>query len=293
MKAYEKYLTKFEAYLQALLPSEGKPQKVLYDAMNYSLLSGGKRIRPLLVILFCKLCGGDVEQALPFAAAVEMVHTYSLIHDDLPCMDNDDLRRGRPTSHKMFGEANAVLAGDGLLTQAFSTILSNEALECAGLKYAVLAAKTLAEYAGPEGMVGGQTLDILFEEFDDITEDELVAIDSRKTGDLIVAACVIGCLAAGGTSDKIDIAKEYARNIGLAFQIKDDMLDAVSTDEELGKNAGSDETKGKTTFFTLYGEEGCQKLIEALTDNAKRSIELAGDAEELVRFADMLAERKN
>lgn len=293
MKRYDKYLTTFEAYLQNLLPSEGKPQKVLYDAMNYSLLAGGKRIRSLLVILFCKLCGGNVEQALPFAAAVEMVHTYSLIHDDLPCMDNDDLRRGRPTNHKVFGEANAVLAGDGLLTQAFSTILSNDALELAGIKYAVLAAKTLAEYAGPEGMVGGQALDILFEEFDDVTEDEIMAIDSRKTSDLIVAACVIGCLAAGGSSDKIDIAKEYARNIGLAFQIKDDMLDAISTDEDLGKNAGSDEKKGKTTFYTLYGEEGCQKLIDALTTNAKRSIELTDNAQELIAFADMLADRKN
>lgn len=271
----------------------------LEEAMRYSLMAGGKRIRPILTIKFCEAGGGKLEDALDFGCAVEMLHTYSLIHDDLPCMDNDDLRRGRPTNHKVFGECNAVLAGDALQASAFRVLLH------AGRRFPMdrqsstaLAAETLAEAAGELGMCGGQ--------FDDTKDDgkvhtaeELTAINDKKTGALLRAACLIGLFAATGfrhvDRTYFDAAGEYATNLGLAFQIQDDILDAVSTTEELGKPVGSDAANEKSTYVTIYGVEKCEKLVEEYTEKAKnalKSVEWAGSIDFLLELADSLAKRK-
>ena len=259
------YVAQVEDYLQQCLVYPNEPQQRLFEAMRYSLLAGGKRLRPMLVLEFCRLCGGDVQKALPFAAAVEMIHTYSLIHDDLPCMDDDDFRRGNPTNHKVFGEAIAVLAGDGLLTSAFSQISS------ANLDWEIKghAVEVLARCAGEIGMVGGQVLDIMSEERQ-CTEDEVLAIQSRKTGALIRAACVLGVLAGGGTEQQLHSAEVFADNLGLAFQIRDDMLDVIGTAESMGKSVGSDAEKN--TFVQLYGIEKCEALVAQYTNTAVRAL---------------------
>ena len=240
------------------------PQAGLVEAMRYSLMAGGKRIRPMLVLEFCRVSGGDINAALPVACAIEMLHTYSLIHDDLPCMDNDDLRRGRPTNHKVYGECVATLAGDALQAAAFETILNSDLpaehrAACAGL---------LASASGYEGMCGGQYLDMLGEGRI-LNEQELTDINSRKTGALLTAACQMGVAAAGGTELQLAAAGHYGAAIGAAFQIRDDMLDVLSTAEELGKPIGSDEQEHKNTYMALKGEEGCHRAIEELTGNAK------------------------
>jgi len=222
-KDYKTYIEEFLAGYFGRFQDE--PQKILYDAMSYSLLAGGKRLRPILAFDFCRMCGGDWKKAAPFAAAVEMIHTYSLIHDDLPSMDNDDFRRGRPTNHKVYGEAMAILAGDALLTDAFALAASAELDDHRGLGFAV---SVLSECAGSLGMVGGQVLDILAESRE-LTEDEVIAIQSRKTGALINAACVLGVIAAGGTEKQLEAASRFAACLGLAFQIRDDMLDVIGT----------------------------------------------------------------
>lgn len=237
----------------------------IYEAMEYSLLAGGKRIRPVLVLETCRMCGGDTEAALPFACAVEMVHTYSLIHDDLPCMDDDDLRRGRPTNHKVFGEATAVLAGDGLLTAAFEMMT-----ECCGslpAQRVLEAVDCLSHAAGAAGMIGGQMLD-MEGETRSLELRELELLQSLKTGALISAAAEIGCILAGGSKEQRLAVCKYAQCIGRAFQVRDDMLDVTSTAEILGKPIGSDEENGKNTFVTALGLERCEALVEELTQHA-------------------------
>ena len=223
-----------------------EPQAKLFEAMSYSLFAGGKRLRPILCFEFCRLCGADWRKAAPLAAAVEMIHTYSLIHDDLPCMDNDDYRRGRLTNHKVFGEAMAVLAGDALLTDAFA-MASTAELQGRAMGDAI---GVLSECAGSLGMVGGQVLDILSEQRE-CTETEILAIQSRKTGALIRAACALGAIAGGATEAQFDAACCFAAALGLAFQIRDDMLDVIGTREEMGKTVGADETI--STVVRLYG----------------------------------------
>ena len=263
------------------------PQAGLVEAMRYSLMAGGKRIRPMLVLEFCRVSGGDINAALPVACAIEMLHTYSLIHDDLPCMDNDDLRRGRPTNHKVYGECVATLAGDALQAAAFETILNSDLpaerrAACAGL---------LASASGYEGMCGGQYLDMLGEGRI-LDEQELTDINSRKTGALLTAACQMGVAAAGGTELQLAAAGHYGAAIGAAFQIRDDMLDVLSTAEELGKPIGSDEQEHKNTYMALKGEEGCRRAIEELTGNAKMVLADAfDDTDFLCRLADALATR--
>lgn len=256
----EHYLQHIEAYLNSCF-REDLPQKTLFEAMRYSLLAGGKRLRPMFVYDFCRMCGGDWKTASPFAAAVEMIHTYSLIHDDLPCMDNDDYRRGRLTNHKVYGEAIAVLAGDGLLTAAFSYL--------AKAPYApqtrINAVEVLSDCAGELGMVGGQVLDMQSEERL-CTEQEVLDIQSRKTGALIRAACMLGVLAGGGTDDQLQAASAFAEHLGLAFQIRDDMLDVIGNAQELGKAVGVDATKN--TFVQLYGLERCDVLVHQHTTQA-------------------------
>ena len=237
----------------------------LYDAMEYSLMAGGKRIRPALTLETCRMCGGDAERALPFACAVEMVHTYSLIHDDLPCMDDDDLRRGKPTNHKVFGEATAVLAGDALLTAAFEMMSEHRAGLDAGR--VLEAVDCLSHAAGAAGMVGGQIVDMEGEERP-LTLEELEQMQSLKTGALICAAAEMGCILAGGSAQQRAAVREYAQCVGRAFQVRDDMLDVTSTAQVLGKPIGSDQENGKTTFVTALGLERCGALVEELTQRA-------------------------
>ena len=265
------------------------PQARLAEAMRYSLLAGGKRIRPILVLEFCRIAGGDVEAALPVACAIEMLHTYSLIHDDLPCMDNDDLRRGRPTNHVVYGECTAVLAGDTLQAEAFGTILRCDLP--ADRKAAC--AEILASAVGLDGMCGGQYLDMSWEGRK-LSEQELTEINSRKTGALLVAACQMGVAAAGGSRLMLDTAGHFGAALGMAFQIRDDMLDVLSTAEELGKPIGSDSQENKNTYMVLMGEEGCRQTVARLTEFAKNVLgEAFEDTAFLRAMADSLADRKN
>ncbi len=271
----------------------------LEKAMKYSLMAGGKRIRPILTIKFCQAAGGKPEDGLVFGCGVEMLHTYSLIHDDLPCMDNDDLRRGKPTCHKVFGECVATLAGDALQASAFATILGEADNLAPNKKVAALyAAKTLAECVNEMGMCKGQYLDTVANGTTH-TVNELVEINMNKTCALLRAACVIGVYAAMGHVDVdescIAAAEEYADNLGLAFQIRDDILDALSTTEELGKPVGSDENNEKCTFMTLLGKDECERLVIDYTDKAKKSLlngKWARNTEFLSGLADFLALRK-
>ena len=268
--------------------SEPCPQKELLDAMRYSLLAGGKRIRPLLLLKFCEISGGDRIAALPAACGIEMLHTYSLIHDDLPCMDNDDLRRGKPTCHKVFGETNAVLAGDALQSAAYFSVLS---APVAPERTAAMA-KTLAYAAAEQGMCGGQYLDTSKEGLP-VTEEELYEIHRLKTGALLRAACVMGVQCSGGTPEQVSAAEAFAMNLGLAFQIRDDVLDTISTEAELGKPVGSDAAEKKTTFVSLLGIEECGRLVHLHTERAKKAI--AGhfaDTDFLCWLADLLADRR-
>lgn len=281
------YRAAIEEFLQGKF-CEDLPQKRLFDAMRYSLLAGGKRIRPVLTLEFCRICGGDWRSALPFACALEMIHTYSLIHDDLPCMDNDDYRRGRLTNHKVFGEALAVLAGDGLLTAAFETAASAATDPAVTVK----AIRILAEQAGELGMVGGQVLDMDAEE-QELTEQGIYDIQCRKTGALIQAACQIGVVAAGGTQQQLDAAKTYAQNLGLAFQIRDDMLDVIGDEATFGKPIGSDKAEKKTTFVDLLGLAACEREVVRLTDEAISALGLFGGEADFLAALSRSMETRN
>ncbi|WP_295755086.1 polyprenyl synthetase family protein [uncultured Oscillibacter sp.] len=272
----------------------------LEEAMRYSLLAGGKRIRPILTMKFCEAAGGTLEEALDFGCGVEMLHTYSLIHDDLPCMDNDDLRRGMPTNHKKFGECVAILAGDALQAAAFQTVLSVKGKWRHGGKAAVvMAAKILAEAAGETGMCGGQYWDTAGDGQPRTAED-LTDINNKKTGALLRAACMMGICASMGRREVdescMDAAWHYATNLGLAFQIRDDILDAISTAEELGKPVGSDAANQKATYVNLLGVEACEALVLDYTVRAKEALDAGrwlGDTAFLRELADSLAVRKN
>ena len=240
----------------------------LQEAMEYSLLAGGKRIRPILTLETCRLCGGEPEAALPFACAVEMIHTYSLIHDDLPAMDNDDLRRGRPTNHVVYGEAAAILAGDALLTAAFEQLTEANLPD----EQIVEAVRCLSRAAGSAGMVGGQALDMAGEGHA-LDREELELLQSLKTGALISAAAELGCIAAGGGTEQRARVRAYAQALGRAFQVRDDMLDVISSQSELGKPVGSDRVNEKSTYVTALGLEGCAALVEELTRRAARAVD--------------------
>ena len=282
---YRAYIEKFLTDWYARFHDE--PQKQLFEAMEYSLLAGGKRLRPIFAFDFCRMCGKPWEEAAPFAAAIEMIHTYSLIHDDLPCMDNDDFRRGRPTNHKVFGEGLAVLAGDALLTDAFA-VASTASLPNPG--DLSLAIGVLSESAGSLGMVGGQVLDVL-SEHRECTEEEVLAIQSRKTGCLISAACVLGAIAGGANEEQLQGAAQFAAALGLAFQIRDDMLDVIGTQEEMGKGVGTDENKN--TFVRIYGIEKCEELVNRYTDIAISALDVFPDNAYMVRLAKQLTDRRN
>jgi len=283
-REYREYI---ESFLKLFYQEfHDEPQKPLFESMEYSLLAGGKRLRPIFAFDFCRMCGGDWQAAAPFAAAVEMIHTYSLIHDDLPAMDNDDFRRGRPTNHKVYGEAMAILAGDALLSDAFlvaTTAQLPNPLEMAD------AIGILAQCAGSLGMVGGQVLDIMSEERE-LSEQEVIDIQTRKTGALINAACVLGAIAGGGTEEQIAAAGRFAGALGLAFQIRDDMLDVIGTQEEMGKGVGTDETKN--TFVRLYGLEKCEELVQKWTDVAIEMLSAYEDNSFMIELAKSLTSRR-
>ena len=289
MYPFKEQLQEYQSYIENYLDSacfryESEPQKTLFEAMRYSLLAGGKRLRPVLVFDFCRMCGGDWKAAVPFAAAIEMIHTYSLIHDDLPCMDNDAYRRGKLTNHMVYGEAIAVLAGDGLLTAAFHTLSAARF----PAETRIRAVEVLSACAGECGMVGGQVLDMQAEERI-CTEQEVLDIQLRKTGCLIRAACVMGVLAGGGTQAQITAAEEFADHLGLAFQIRDDMLDVIGTQEDLGKAVGVDTQKN--TFVHLYGLEACDRLVKEHTQKAITALSAFQNTDFIISLSQSLTGR--
>jgi geranylgeranyl diphosphate synthase type II len=280
-----------EALLEYIQPQKDSGQGTIYEAARYSAMAGGKRLRPALVLEFCRLCGGDLRSALPFACALEMIHTYSLIHDDLPCMDNDDLRRGKPTNHKVYGEAMAVLAGDGLLNLAFEIASDPMLLATIEPQTQLHAIRTLSRASGMEGMIGGQVLDMEAEKHP-ISLEELQTLQSLKTGALIGAAASLGCIIGGADQEKTNAALEYARCIGLAFQIQDDILDIEGDEAILGKPIGSDESNQKSTYPSLMGLSACKQKVHDLSQQAVDALERTfADTGILVPLAWSLAER--
>lgn len=281
-------------YIESLLnnytPKEEGYQKTIMEAMNYSLKAGGKRLRPILTLESCRIVGGNEEDAIPFAIAIEMIHTYSLIHDDLPALDNDDLRRGKPTNHKVFGEGMATLAGDALLNYAFEVMLSSAIDKEDANKY-LKAINEVAKHAGIYGMIGGQVVDVESEN-KVIDKDKLDFIHLNKT-----AAMIIGCMRAGaivGGADKEALEKitTYAKNIGLSFQIVDDILDIVGEEEKLGKPIGSDLENHKSTYPSLLGLEESRRIANELIDEAKNAIkDLSSEVEFLNQLADYIINR--
>jgi geranylgeranyl diphosphate synthase, type II len=283
-KAHSPTVTDLDRYLSAraeiveralalsVAESDG-PAGRLFEAMRYSLLAGGKRLRPVLVLAACEAVGGSVDAAMGFACAIEMIHTYSLIHDDLPCMDDDDLRRGRPTNHKVYGEAIATLAGDGLLTDAFAVVarsaLSPNARVSPSIMLEVIA--ELAEAAGSVGMVGGQVIDLLGEG-SAIELRELEHLHSKKTGELFVAAVCGGARIGGADETQLDALRTYAKALGLAFQVVDDLLDVEESAEQLGKRTQKDEARGKATYPSLLGVARSREMASDLAAKARDAL---------------------
>ena len=264
---------RIEKALEEYLPNEDCLQGDLMRAMRYAVMNGGKRIRPVLTLEFCRVCGQDSELALPFACGVEMVHTYSLIHDDLPCMDDDDLRRGKPACHIAFGEDIALLAGDALLSLAFETVLKTDPKSICPTDI-LRAARELAEASGACGMVGGQVID-LQQEGKPTSYEVLQEMHLGKTGRMIMAAAKMGCYAAGADADTVQAAQNYAADIGRVFQIVDDILDVTSDEQTLGKPIGSDAQNQKTTYYTLLGKEESMRLAQELTHRAMETVQTA------------------
>lgn len=281
------YASMTDSYLEQVFAEAEPSVKQTADAMRYSSMIGGKRIRPVLTLEFCRICGGDPETALPFAAALEMIHTSSLIHDDLPCMDNDDFRRGKPSCHKQFGENYALLAGDALMAEAFLTA-SRAALVPERVSACL---RSLAYRTGIHGMLGGQTLDEENETLPAMTAERLFETDLLKTGALIQCGCEMGCLAAGASAEQAAAAAEFGKALGLAFQITDDILDVTGNPELLGKATGSDAAAGKATYVTLLGLEGAQEQAAAYTQQALSALDAFEDTGFLREFTSMLLER--
>jgi len=280
-----------ERALARVVPESSGPDRRLFEAMRYSLLGGGKRLRPILALAACEAVGGAPQRAMGFACAVEMIHNYSLIHDDLPCMDNDDLRHGRPTSHKVFGEAMATLSGDGLLTDAFK-VLAASASDGVPSAVVLQAVADLAEAAGSSGMVGGQVID-LESEGRTLSLDELKVLHAKKTGALFHASIVGGARLGGATDSQLSSLSDYARALGLAFQVIDDLLDVEATTEQMGKRTGKDEAAGKATFPALLGVDRSREFARELERRAHQA--LAGfdsGADPLRAIATFVVERK-
>ncbi len=278
-----------EEKLKEVLTLKGAEYDILLEAMNYSASAGGKRIRPKLLIEFMRVSGGNPEYALNFAVALEMIHTYSLIHDDLPCMDNDDMRRGKPSCHKAFGESTALLAGDALLTESFSLAAKSDNIPADRI---VRALAQLSDLAGVNGMIGGQVIDLKYEN-DKAPLEVVLELYRLKTGALLKAAATIGCILAGADNVKIEKAGIIAEKIGLAFQIRDDILDIIGDEKTLGKPIGSDSESNKSTYVSIVGIEQAQADVENLTNEA---IELLADfdnSDNLISFAKSMVLRQN
>ena len=284
---YDSYRAAVDDHLGGLFAdAKDKPYRGLQEAMRYSLLAGGKRVRPVMTLAFCDMLGSQWREALPFACALELVHTYSLIHDDLPCMDDDDLRRGRPTCHKVYGETMAVLAGDALQGEAFGLIAAAPAMTA---QQRIDAVAVLSAACGGGGMVAGQVLDM-----DHLAQSEadLRLLHRLKTGAMLQAAAELGCVAAGADDGLRQRARDYGCHIGLAFQVRDDVLDVVADQGELGKPIGSDRAEGKRTFVDLLGLEACQALVAEETAKAKAALADLPGSGFLLNLADHLAERR-
>lgn len=278
-----------EKALAGYLSREDSRYSGLFDAMRYGVLGGGKRVRPFLAIEVCRMLGGNTDAAMPYACAVELIHSYSLVHDDMPCMDNDVLRRGKPTMHVKYGEANALLCGDSLLTEAFAVAASNEYTKP---EQTVDAVRVISRVAGAFGMIGGQQLD-LDSEGRKITLDEMRYLHSLKTGALIKGACELGYIASGCNDAKaLDDILEYAQNIGITFQIVDDILDRIGDEAVFGKSIGSDEEQNKTTYLSFMSVEEAYAEAKRLTDSACLAIEKYPGSATLREFAVWLYERK-
>lgn len=287
MSNIDLYIEKIEKALMEAVPVLNGELSGVEEMLRYSLEGGGKRVRPLLCLEFCALAGEKPEKALAFACAVEFVHTYSLIHDDLPCMDNDDMRRGKPSSHKKFGEANALLAGDALLTHAFNLISSAGLDKTVSFEQSVKAAAELSRLSGIAGMIGGQYIDLKYENTP-ASLPVLLEMDTLKTAALIESACVMGLIAGGSHEEDIIYAREFARELGIAFQIKDDLLEALEDGES------SDEKNGKVTYVSLYGVEKAGELAAIHTRNALAALDHFGaSAEEIRKITEGLLNRKN
>ena len=257
--------------LESYLETNDENSRLVNEAMQYSTFAGGKRLRPVLLLATYKLFKDDMTNALPFAAAIEMIHTYSLIHDDLPAMDDDDYRRGKLTNHKVFGEGIAILAGDGLLNKAYEVLLS-EIVESNNPVIVAKAAKVIGDAAGVKGMIGGQVADIVSED-QEITAEALDYIHAHKTGALIEASMVSGAILAGAQPQDIKKIKQVGKNLGLAFQIKDDVLDIIGDEKQLGKQIGSDKANEKATYPKLYGIDACHKMIRELTKESNQVLD--------------------
>ncbi|HHW48581.1 MAG TPA: polyprenyl synthetase family protein [Clostridiaceae bacterium] len=303
MVKYEEWLELVNKELDRLVVEKDTPEKDIYKAMRYSLMAGGKRLRPVLSLAVCDVFGGDMSDVIPFACAIEMIHTYSLIHDDLPSMDNDDYRRGRPTNHKVFGEGKAILAGDALLNYAFEIMLDNvlgssKDSEFSSESYAkvlrkIKAMKIIANASGTSGMIGGQVVD-LESEGKNIGADLLHYMHKNKTGALIKAPVLSSAVICGAEKDEYNNLEKYAENLGIAFQIKDDILDVEGSLETMGKNCHSDAAKMKSTFVTIYGLEKSKEMLNLVTGNAIKYIEEFGERGEFLKeLALFLVNRNN
>lgn len=283
LKAYTaERLAKVDQAMDAFLPGEQTLPQSLHKAMRYSVFAGGKRIRPVLMMAACEAVGGNSERVLPAACAMEMIHTYSLIHDDLPAMDDDDFRRGRPTNHKVFGEATAILAGDGLLTEAFILLSSPEVMAEVPAEVRRRITHTIARCAGSMGMVGGQVVD-MESEGRAIDLPTLEYIHTRKTGALILAAIQTGALIGGADETALQALTRYGEAAGLAFQVADDILDVIGDQQVLGKDVGSDQQRGKATYVALLGLEQAKTRATELRDLAISALEPLGAAAEPLR----------
>lgn len=281
-----------EDKIESYLPKEEGYQKTIFEAMNYSLRAGGKRLRPILLMEAYKLCQGQGEDFVPYSVAMEMIHTYSLIHDDLPALDNDDLRRGKPTNHIVFGEAMAILAGDALLNTAYETML-NAAFKHPRPELSLRAAYEISRGAGIYGMIGGQVVDVESED-KKINKDKLDYIHMNKTAAMIVGSVRAGAILAGVDEDRLESLTKYAENIGLAFQIVDDILDIEGDEKLLGKRVGSDLDNDKSTYTSLLGISESKKIVENLIEEAKISLEVFdSDAEFMNALADFIRDRQN
>lgn len=290
---YKNYLDNIENHIKDSIPQRDKDNDVLISAMEYSLLAGGKRIRPILAVAICDMLGGDVKNIIPFAIAIEMIHTYSLIHDDLPSMDDDEFRRGKKTNHKVFGEDIAILSGDALLNYAFEYMIEKSLQNNVKPLNIVNAIKIVSNASGYDGMIGGQVIDIKSEGIK-IDLELLKKMHRKKTGALITAPCMVAANLCGLDAEKTNKINSFAHNLGLAFQIKDDILDVEGNLETLGKDIGSDYENNKSTYVTIYGLDKAKEILNDVTKKTLAELDIFGEKAEFLRnITKELASRKN